>query len=56
MLDTLDKELGPLVQQLAKERNIHLILQGGPEAGIVYADATIDLTPAVIERFDAGAQ
>ncbi|MDH3404825.1 MAG: OmpH family outer membrane protein [Acidobacteriota bacterium] len=52
-LKTLDEILGPLVRELAREKNLQLILQAGPDAGIVFVDPAIDLTADVIARLDA---
>lgn len=55
-LATLDKELGPLVREVAAERNLHLILQNLPDVGVVFADPAIDVTAAVIAKLDAQQQ
>jgi Skp family chaperone for outer membrane proteins len=52
-LESLDKELAPLVIEVAKERNLHLVLQNVREVGIVYVDQSIDITADVIARLDA---
>jgi len=48
------KKLMPVIEKLVKERNIN-ILFSRVEAGIVFADPTLDLTDEVIKRFDASS-
>jgi len=55
-LEALDKDLGPLVVQVAKEKGLQLVLQNRPELGVVYVDETIDITADVIARLDEAAQ
>ncbi len=46
------QKLGPIIQQVAQERKLE-ILFSALDAGIVWADAGLDLTSEVIRRFDA---
>jgi Skp family chaperone for outer membrane proteins len=46
------QKLGPIIQQVAQEKKLE-ILFSALDAGIVWADAGLDLTPEVIRRFDA---
>src|SRR5678816_2478757 len=45
------QKLGPVIQQVAQERKLD-ILFSALDAGIVWADAGLDLTTEVIRRFD----
>ena len=46
------QKLGPVIQQVAQEKKLD-ILFSALDAGIVWADAGLDLTTEVIRRFDA---
>lgn len=46
------KKLVPVIQQVATERNLHMIFSQ-VDAGIIWADNGLDLTNDVIKRFDA---
>jgi outer membrane protein len=46
------QKLGPVIQQVAQEKKLE-ILFSALDAGIVWADAGLDLTSEVIKRFDA---
>ena len=46
------QKLGPVIQQVAQEKKLE-ILFSALDAGIVWADAGLDLTTEVIRRFDA---
>ena len=48
------QKLGPGVQQVAQEKKLE-ILFSALDAGIIWADAGLDLTSEVIRRFDAAA-
>ena len=48
------QKLGPVIQQVAQERKLE-ILFSALDAGIIWADAGLDLTSEVIRRFDAAA-
>jgi len=48
------QKLGPVIQQVAQERKLD-ILFSALDAGIIWADAGLDLTSEVIRRFDAAA-
>ena len=52
-LAVLDKEIGPLVREVAAEKNLQLILQNIPDLGIVFADPAIDVTADIIAKLDA---
>jgi outer membrane protein len=48
------KKLIPIVQQLVAEKGLQILLSQA-DAGIIWADAGVDLTAEVIKRFDAVA-
>jgi outer membrane protein len=48
------KKLSPIIERVVKERNISFLFSR-VEAGIVFADPTLDLTDELIKRFDASA-
>ena len=51
-LEKFQRELGPLIRQIALEKGLHLVLNDGPSAGIVYRDDAIDITNDVIKKYD----
>jgi len=53
VLTDLNQDLGPLVRQLAIDKNIDLVLQWGAEVGIVFAADSLDITLDVIAAYDA---
>jgi len=46
------RKLGPVIQQVSQERGLHMLLSRA-DAGIIWADAGLDLTAEIIKRFDA---
>ena len=48
------QKLGPVIQQVAQEKKLE-ILFSALDAGIIWADAGLDLTSEVIRRFDVAA-
>jgi len=48
------QKLGPVIQQIAQEKKLE-ILFSALDAGIIWADAGLDLTSEVIRRFDVAA-
>ncbi len=51
-MDTFERQLIPLVRQLALEKQLQLILSV-LNSGIVFFDETIDITNDVIKKYDA---
>ncbi len=45
------RKLSPIIQQIALEKNLQMLLS--TEAGLVWAEPALDLTPEIIKRFDA---
>ena len=48
-------KLSPVVQQVATEKGLHLLFSAA-DAGIVWADLSLDITGEIIQRFDAAAK
>jgi len=48
------QKLGPVIQQVAQEKKLE-ILFSALDAGIIWADAGLDLTTEIIRRFDIAA-
>jgi outer membrane protein len=46
------RKLGPVIQQLSTEKSLYILFSRA-DAGIVWADTSLDLTAEVIRRFDA---
>lgn len=44
--------LSPVIQQVATERGLHMLFSV-VDSGLVWADPSLDITPEVIQRFDA---
>ena len=51
-LGTFQEKLRPVVEQLVKELGVGLLFSAG-DAGAIYIDPSLDITPEVIKRFDA---
>jgi outer membrane protein len=45
------RKLSPIIQQIALEKNLQMLLS--TDAGLVWAEPALDLTPEIIKRFDA---
>jgi Skp family chaperone for outer membrane proteins len=45
------RKLGPIIQQIALEKGLHMLLS--TEAGLVWAEPSLDLTAEIVKRFDA---
>lgn len=51
-LEKFQRELGPLIRQISLEQGLHLVFNDGPSSGIVFRDVSIDITDAVIKKYD----
>ena len=51
-LDRFRKELGPLIRQVALEKNLDLVFNIGPQSNMVYVNESIDITEDVIKKYD----
>lgn len=47
-----ERKLRPIIATVSQEKGLYLVF--GPDSGIVWADAALDITADVIKRFDAG--
>jgi len=45
--------LEPVLQEIGREKDLHFIFNG-PDAGLVWADAALDISADVIKKLDAG--
>lgn len=52
-LEKFRKELAPLIRQVAQEQGLDLVLNYGPNSNMVYFSDTINITDAVIAKYDA---
>jgi Skp family chaperone for outer membrane proteins len=48
-----ENRLRPIIAVVSQEKGLHMVF--GPESGIVWADAALDITDDVIKRFDQPA-
>ena len=55
VLGKLEKLSKPIIEQLGRERQIHLIFSRSAP-GLIYADPTADITAEVITRLNGGAE
>jgi outer membrane protein len=55
MLASIDDKVMPVINQVGKELGYTLIFRKF-ESGLIYADDGVDITNAVIQRIDSGAQ
>jgi outer membrane protein len=46
------RRIAPIIEQVGKERGLHYICNG-PDSGLVWADASLDITADVVKKFDA---
>lgn len=51
-LERFQRELGPLIRQIALEQGLQLVFNDGPSSGIVFRDPSVDITDAVIKKYD----
>jgi len=51
-LEKFQRELGPLIRQIALEKGLDLVLNDGQSSGIVFRSDNIDITDAVIKKYD----
>ena len=50
--EELQIRLSPIIQQVATERGLHMLFSV-VDSGLVWADPSLDITPEVIQKFDA---
>ena len=51
-LERFQRELGPLIRQIALEQGLQVVFNDGPSSGIVFRDVSVDITDAVIKKYD----
>lgn len=51
-LETFQRELAPLIRQVAIEMGLDLVLNYGPQSSIVYFSDAINITDDVIRKYD----
>ena len=50
--DEFQRRIAPIIEQVGKEKGLHYIFNG-PDSGLVWADASLDITTEVVKKFDA---
>jgi outer membrane protein len=52
-LERFQKEISPLIRQVAVEKGLDLVLNYGSQSNIVYVKETINITGDVVKKYDA---
>lgn len=50
--EEFQRRIAPVIEQVGKERGLHYIFNG-PDSGLVWADAALDITTDIVKRLDA---
>lgn len=50
--EEFQRRVAPVIEAVGKEKGLHFIFNG-PDSGLVYGDAALDITGEVIKKFDA---
>jgi outer membrane protein len=53
--DEFQRRIAPIIEAVGKERGLHYIFNG-PDSGLVWADASLDITADVVKKFDAAVK
>lgn len=53
--DEFQRRIAPIIEAVGKERGLHYIFNG-PDSGLVWADAALDITADVVKKFDAAVK
>jgi outer membrane protein len=53
--DEFQRRIAPIIEAVGKERGLHYIFNG-PDSGLVWADAALDITADVVKKFDAATK
>ncbi|MEZ5290484.1 MAG: OmpH family outer membrane protein [Vicinamibacterales bacterium] len=53
--EEFQRRIAPIIEAVGKERGLHYIFNG-PDSGLVWADAALDITGDVIKKFDAASK
>ncbi len=49
--DEFQRRVAPIIEAVGKEKGLHYIFNG-PDSGLVWADASLDITADVVKKFD----
>lgn len=49
----IERKVMPIIEQVAKEKGLSLVLENAPQRGMLFVDPSIDITDEVIARFDS---
>jgi outer membrane protein len=49
--EEFQRRIAPIIETVGKERGLHYIFNG-PDSGLVWADASLDITNDVVKKFD----
>lgn len=52
-LERFQKELAPLIRQVAQEQGLELVMNYGPNSDMIYFSDNINITNLVIQKYDA---
>lgn len=53
--EEFQRRIAPIIEAVGKERGLHYIFNG-PDSGLVWADAALDITTDVVKKFDAATK
>ena len=53
--EEFQRRIAPIIEQVGKEKGLHYIFNG-PDSGLVWADASLDITGEVVKKFDAATK
>jgi outer membrane protein len=53
--EEFQRRIAPIIEAVGKERGLHYIFNG-PDSGLVWADAALDITADVVKKFDAAVK
>ncbi|MGD9904899.1 MAG: OmpH family outer membrane protein [Vicinamibacterales bacterium] len=53
--EEFQRRIAPIIEAVGKERGLHYIFNG-PDSGLVWADAALDITADVVRKFDEAAK
>lgn len=53
--EEFQRRIAPIIEQVGKEKGLHYIFNG-PDSGLVWADASLDITTEVVKKFDAASK
>jgi outer membrane protein len=53
--EDFQRRIAPIIEAVGKEKGLHYIFNG-PDSGLVWADASLDITAEVVKKFDAAVK